>query len=122
MIQAQSYLNVADNTGAKRVMCLSIPGHSKKKYARIGDMISAVVKGADPNGTVRDHQIVQALVVRTKKEKRRGDGSYIRFDDNAVVLIDKTGNPLGTRIMGPIAREIKEQGFSKIASMAPELV
>ncbi|MBU0709067.1 50S ribosomal protein L14 [Patescibacteria group bacterium] len=122
MIQPQSYLNVADNSGARTIMCLSIPGYSKKKYGRIGDTISAVVKTASPNGTVSSAQIVRALIVRTRKETRRKDGSYVRFDDNAAVIVDKKGNPIGTRILGPIAREIKDTGHDKIASMAPEIV
>jgi len=103
-------------------MCLSIPGFSKKKYARIGDTISAVVKLSSPEGSVKKAQIVRALIVRTKKEYRRKDGSYVRFDDNAAVIVDKKGNPLGTRIFGPVAREIKDLGYDKIASMAPEIV
>ena len=122
MIQIQSYLQVADNSGAKRVMCLSVPGASKKKYAYVGDKISVAVKGAIPHGAVKDHQIATALVVRTRKELRRSDGTYIRFDDNAVVLIDKNGMPLGTRVFGPIAKEVKDRGYSKVASLAKEVL
>ncbi len=122
MIQPQSYLKVTDNSGAKEIMCLSIPGSSKKKYAGIGDIISAVVKKAAPDGNVKDGDIVRALIVRTRKEKRRPDGSYVRFDDNAAVIIDKRGYPVATRIFGPIAREIKDLGYDKIASLAQEIV
>ncbi|MBU1110993.1 50S ribosomal protein L14 [Patescibacteria group bacterium] len=122
MIQTHSRLNVTDNSGAREVMCLSIPGHSRKVYAGIGDIISAVVKLASPNGTVSKAEIVRALIVRTRKEKRRTDGSHVRFDDNAVVIIDKKRNPVGTRVFGPIAREIKNLGYDKIASLAPEIV
>lgn len=122
MIQPQTYLQVADNSGAKQVMCLSIPGYSKKKYAGIGDVISAVVKGAVPGSTVSNSEIVRGVIVRTRKEKRRTDGSYVRFDDNAIVVIDKKGNPVATRLFGPIAREVKDLGYAKIASMAQEIV
>lgn len=122
MIQIGTQLQVADNSGAKRVQCLSIPGASKKKYAYLGDTISVVVKGAIPHGAVKDHEIARALVVRTKKERRRNDGTYIRFDDNAAVIIDKNGVPLGTRVFGPIAKEVKDRGFSKIASLAKEVL
>lgn len=121
MIQKQTYLNVADNSGARQVMCLAVLGHSRKVYGRIGDTISAVVKGASPNGVVSDAEIVKALIVRTKKEIRRKDGSYIRFDDNAAVIINQRNRPVGTRILGPIAREIKELGYDEIASMATEI-
>lgn len=121
MIQPQSHLKVIDNSGAKEIMCLSIPGVSKKKYASAGDIISAVVKKAVPRGTVNKGQIVRAIVVRTKKERRRFDGSYIRFDDNAAVLIDKEEKPLGTRIIGPIAWEVKNKGYSRVVSMAKEI-
>lgn len=121
MIQISSTLNVADNSGAKKVLCLSIPGVSKKKYAYIGDEISVVVKGAIPHSAVKDHQIARALIVRTRKEIRRKDGSYIRFDDNAVVLVDKNKQPLGTRVFGPIAKEVKDSGYNKVASLAKEV-
>lgn len=123
MIQAGSVLKVADNTGAKFLKVITVLGGSKKRYARVGDIVTGVVYKALPNGTVKDHQIVRAVIVRTKKEHRRKNGIYIRFDDNAVVIIDKkSGDPLGTAVFGPIAREVKEKGFNKIASLAPELL
>ena len=118
MIQLRSVLIPADNTGAKKLNVI----HTKAKFARIGEVVTCVVNEADPNGAVKDSQIVKAVVVRTKKELKRKDGSYIRFDDNAAVIVDKTGSPLGTRIFGPIAREVKEKHFNKIASLATELV
>ncbi|MFZ5365682.1 MAG: 50S ribosomal protein L14 [Patescibacteria group bacterium] len=118
MIQLRSVLVPADNTGAKKLKVI----HTKSRFAKIGEVVVCVVDQADSNGAVKDSQIVKALLVRTKKEIKRPDGSYIRFDDNAGVLIDKEGNPLGTRIFGPIAREVKEKGFNKIASLAEELV
>lgn len=121
MIQIGTRLKVTDNSGAKEVLCLSIPGHSKQKYARLGQIISCVVKKADSQGQVKEDEILPALIVRTRKELRRQDGSYVRFDDNAVVMIDKAGNPRGSRVLGPIAREIKEMGFNKVASLAPEM-
>lgn len=122
MIQVGTRLKVADNTGAKWVLCVNIPGASKKLYARLGDLITGVVKDVSPEGMVNDAEVVSALIVRTKKEVRRKDGGYIRFDDNAVVLVDKQGNPRGTRIFGPVAREVKDLGYDRLASMAPELV
>lgn len=122
MVQLRSILVPADNTGAKRLQVILVHGGSKRRFGRIGDIVTAVVDQADPNGVVKDSEIVKALIVRTKKEKRRKDGSYIRFDDNAAVIIDKDGNPRGTRIFGPIAREIKEAGYSKIASLATEVI
>lgn len=121
MVQLRSFLNSADNSGAKRLMIIGVPGRIGK-IATLGDIVLCVVKGADPNGAVKDHEKVKVLIVRTKKEVRRFDGTYIRFDDNAGVVIDKQGMPLGTRVMGPIAREIKEIGFNKIASLAREVV
>ena len=123
MIQLKSKLTVADNTGAHELSTIQIFGGSKRKFGTIGDLIKAVVKKADPVGLVKQHEMVTAVVVRTKKEKRREDGSYIRFDDNAAVIIDnkKDKNPRGTRIFGPLARELKEQGFNKIVSMAEEV-
>ena len=118
MIQLRSVLVPADNAGAKKLKVIQ----TKRRFAKIGDVVTAVVDQADPNGVVKDSQIVKALLVRTKKEMKRKDGSYIRFDDNAGVLIDKDGNPLGTRIFGPVAKEVKEKGFPKIASLAEELV
>lgn len=121
MVQLRSILKPADNSGAKK---LAVIGISTKigKTASIGDIVVCVVKGADPNGAVSDKEKVKALIVRTRKEIRRKDGSYIRFDDNAAVVIDKNGLPRGTRILGPIAREIKEIGYNKIASLAREVV
>jgi len=124
MIQLRSILVPADNSGARELTVIHVFGGSKRKFGSIGDIINAVVKTASPTGQVKDGQIVKAVVVRTKKEIRRADGSYIRFSDNAAVIIDnpKDKNPLGTRIFGPIAREIKDKGFDKIASMAIEVV
>lgn len=122
MISFRSTLIVADNSGAKRLQVIGIPHFGKRKFVSVGDVVTATVDRADPNGVVKDKEIVQALIVRTKKEKRRADGSYVRFDDNAAVVIDKQGTPRGTRIFGPIAREVKERGFSKIASLAQEVV
>jgi len=123
MIQHRSILNVADNTGAKRVMCIKVLGGYKKRYARLGDIITIVVKEAIPHSLVKKSDILQAIIVRTKKEYKRKDGTYIRFDDNACVIIDKkTKEPKGTRIIGPVARELKEKGFAKIISLAPEVV
>lgn len=124
MIQLRSVLNSADNSGAKQLYLIHIFGGSKRRFARIGDVINCVVKEAAPNGQVKDSEMVKAVVVRTRKEFRRADGSYIRFSDNAVVVIDnaKDKNVRGTRIFGPIAREVKDRGFSKIASMAKEVL
>lgn len=122
MIQLRTILKPADNTGAKRLRVIHVHGGSKRRFGRIGDIVTAVVDQADPQGVVKDSEIVKALIVRTKKETRRPDGSYVRFDDNAAVVIDKDGNPRGTRIFGPIAREIKERGYTKIASLAAEVI
>jgi large subunit ribosomal protein L14 len=122
MIQMQTILNVADNSGAKSVMCIKVLGDSKRRYARIGDIISASVKTAIPGGNVKKGQVVKAVVVRTKKEFRRPDGSYIRFDENAAVVINKDQNPIGTRIFGPVARELREKNFMRIVSLAPEVL
>jgi large subunit ribosomal protein L14 len=122
MIQLRSIVKAADNTGAKRLMVIHAYGGSRRRYARLGDMVMATVKQATPEAMVKKGDKVKAIVVRTRKEQRRNDGSYIRFDDNAVVIIDDQKAPRGTRIFGPIAREIKEAGFDKIASMAKELV
>lgn len=119
MIQLRSILKSADNSGARR---LQVIGVRRKKMAGLGDVVTVVVDGADAGGVVADAEIAKAVVVRTKKETRRPDGSYIRFDDNAAVLIDKDGNPRASRIFGPVARELKEKGFLKIASLARELV
>jgi large subunit ribosomal protein L14 len=121
MLQLRSTLNLADNSGAKKLQVIGISTKIGKK-AGIGDVVRCVVKGADPNGSVSNKELVNGLIVRTKKETRRVDGSYIRFDDNAAVIIDKSGLPKGTRILGPVAREIKEKGYTKIASLAREVV
>lgn len=122
MIQDQSRLNVADNTGAKELMCIKVLGGSKRHYAGVGDIIIASVKAATPQGTVRKKDVVRAVVVRTKKEIRRQDGSYIRFDDNAAVIIDEQKMPRGTRIFGPVPRELRDKGYNKIISLAPEVL
>ncbi len=123
MLQLRSIINVADNTGAKKVMMIGIPMKGRKYYGYIGDVITAVVKEAQPFGTVKKSEVVYAVIVRTRKEKRRDDGSYIRFDDNACVIIQAKDNkePKGSRIFGPIAKELKDMGFNKIASLAPEI-
>ncbi len=122
MIQAQSMLKVADNTGAKIVQCIKVLGGSKRRYARIGDVIVVAVKSAAPRGTVRRHSIEKAVVVRQRKETGRKDGSYIRFDENAVVIISEDKVPKGTRVFGPVARELRDKGFQKIVSLAPEVL
>jgi len=122
MIQPRTMLVVADNSGARKIMCIHNMGGSKKKYARIGDIIVASVKEAIPEAGVKKGEVVKAVVVRTRKELRRQDGSYIRFGENAAVLIDETGNPRGTRIFGPVAHELREKKFIKIISLAPEVV
>jgi large subunit ribosomal protein L14 len=121
MIYPQTMLTVADNTGAKKVMCIRVLG-GNKKYAKIGDTIIAVVKEAIPNMPVKRSDIVRAIVVRTKKSIRRPDGMYIRFDDNAAVIVNMENNPRGTRVFGPVAREIREKNYSKIVSLAPEVL
>ena len=121
MIYPQTMLTVADNTGAKKVMCIRVLG-GNKKYAGIGDTIIAVVKEAIPNMPVKRSDVVRAIIVRTKKSVRRQDGMYIRFDDNAVVLVNMDNNPRGTRVFGPVAREIRDKNFSKIVSLAPEVL
>ena len=122
MIQQETRLKVADNSGAKEVLCIKVLGGSKKKYARIGDLIVVTVKKAIPGGTLKKGELSRAVVVRTRKESRRNDGSYIRFDDNAVVLIDNQAEPKGTRVFGPVARELRDKKFMKIVSLAPEVV
>lgn len=122
MIQQESRLNVADNSGAKQLLCIRVLGGTKRRYARVGDKIVCSVKAADPNGNVKKGDVVRAVVVRTRKELRRKDGSYIRFDDNAAVLISPEGEPKGTRIFGPVARELREKQFMKIVSLAPEVL
>lgn len=122
MIQMQSKLSVADNSGAKRVQCIKVLGGSKRRYASIGDEIIVSVKEALPNSKVRKGEVQRAVVVRTAKEIAREDGTYIRFDDNAAVLVDKLGQPLGTRIFGPVARELRGRNYMKIVSLAPEVL
>lgn len=123
MVQLNTQLKVADNSGARVAKLIGIPGSSRRRYARLGDLITVAVTDAIPNGTVKDHQVIRAVVARTAKETKRKDGSYIRFDDNAVVLLDaKTKNPKGTRLFGPIARELKDRGYDKIISLAPEVL
>lgn len=123
MIQQESRLKVADNSGAKELLCIQVTGGSGRRYARIGDIITATVKQASPQGSVKKGDIVRAVVVRTTKEMGRDDGSYIRFDDNAAVVLDTEGTgPRGTRIFGPIARELREKGFMRIVSLAPEVL
>ena len=122
MIQEETVLNVADNTGAKTIKCFRILGGSKRRYALIGDIIVASVKKALPGGNVKKGSVVRAVVVRTRKEIRRADGSYIRFDDNAAVIIDDKREPKGTRIFGPVARELREKEYMKIVSLAPEVL
>nr|AYR06431.1 ribosomal protein L14 [Rhodogorgon sp.] len=122
MIQNQSYLNIADNSGARKIMCIRVLGSSNPNYARIGDIIIGVVKEASPNMPIKRSDIVRAVIVRTKKTIRRVDGMSIRFDDNAAVLINQENNPKGTRVFGPIGRELRDKNFSKIISLAPEVV
>jgi large subunit ribosomal protein L14 len=121
MIQPQTYLTVADNTGGRKIMCIRVLG-SRKRYAEVGDIIIGVIKEAAPNMPVKRSDVVRAVVVRTKKTIQRKDGLFIRFDDNAAVLINKENNPRGTRVFGPIAREIRDKDFSRIASLAPEVL
>lgn len=120
MIQAETMLKVADNSGARKVKCIKVIGGSKRRYAGVGDVIICAVQEALPGGNVKKGAVVRCVVVRTKKEIRRKDGSYIRFDDNAAVLIDASGNPKGTRVFGPVARELRDRRYLKIASLAPE--
>jgi len=122
MIQPQTRLAVADNTGAKEIMCIRILGGSRKKFAEVGDLIKASVKQAAPNGAVKKGEVVTAVVVRVAKEYARKDGSYIRFDDNAAVIISGGNNPRGTRVFGPVARELRDRNFLRIASLAPEVL
>ena len=122
MEQAESRLKVADNTGAKEVLTIRVLGGTKRRYARLGDKIVVTVKDATPNGTVKKGQVSLAVVVRTKKEVRRNDGSYIRFDENACVLLQQTGEMRGTRVFGPVARELRDKQFMKIVSLAPEVL
>ncbi|MCK9424231.1 MAG: 50S ribosomal protein L14 [Bacteroidales bacterium] len=122
MIQQESRLTVADNSGAKEVLCIKVLGGTRKRYARVGDRIIVTVKNALPSGNIKKGTVSTAVVVRTKKEIRRADGSYIRFDDNAVVLLNSAGELIGTRIFGPVARELREKQFMKIVSLAPEVL
>ena len=122
MIQQETRLKVADNSGAREVLCFKVLGGSKRRYASLGDVVVVTVKNAIPDGTVKKGQVSRAVIVRTRKEVRRKDGSYIRFDDNAAVLLNSAGEPRGTRVLGPIARELRESGFMKIISMAPEVI
>jgi large subunit ribosomal protein L14 len=122
MIQVESRLKVADNTGAREILCIRIRGGSKRRYATVGDIIVGTVKQATPGGGVKKGDVVRAVVVRTKKEFGRKDGTYIAFDENAAVLIDNQGNPRGTRIFGPVARELRDRNFMKIVSLAPEVL
>ncbi|TCS80005.1 50S ribosomal protein L14 [Pectinatus cerevisiiphilus] len=122
MIQQQTMLNVGDNTGAKEIMCIRVMGGSYRKYANIGDVIVAAIKSASPGGMVKKGDVVKAVVVRTKKGLRRKDGSYIRFDENAAVIIKDDRTPRGTRIFGPVARELRDKDFMKIISLAPEVL
>ena len=122
MIQDNTYLNVADNSGAKKVQCIKVLGGSKRKYASVGDIIVVAVKDALPNAPIKKGDVKKAVIVRTHKEYRRADGTYIRFDDNACVIIDAANNPVGKRIFGPVARELRDDGFMKIVSLAPEVL
>ena len=122
MIQPESYLKVADNTGAKEIKCIRVLGGSKRKYGNIGDVIVASVRKAAPGGTVKKGEVVKAVIVRTKRGVRREDGTYVRFDENAAVIIKEDKNPRGTRIFGPVARELRERDYMKILSLAPEVI
>ena len=122
MIQQETRLKVADNSGAKEILCFKILGGSKRRYASLGDLIVVTVKNAIPGGAVKKGDVTRAVVVRTRKEVRRDDGSYIRFDDNAAVLLTEAGEPRGTRIFGPVARELRDNDFMKVVSLAPEVL
>ena len=122
MIQQESRLKVADNTGAKEILCIRVLGGSKRRYAFLGDTIVATVKDAIPGGNVKKGEVVKAVIVRSTKERRRADGSYIKFDENAAVLLKTDGEPRGTRIFGPVARELREKKFMRIVSLAPEVI
>jgi len=122
MIQSESRLKVADNTGAKVILCIRVVGGTRRRYASVGDIIVATVKQASPTGSVKKGDVVKAVIVRTKKEYGRPDGSYIRFDENAAVILDDQKNPRGTRIFGPVARELRDKGFMRIVSLAPEVL
>ncbi len=122
MVQVQTMLNVADNSGAKKVMCMRVLGGTRRRYARVGDLIVVTIKSAIPNSPMKKGTVVKAVVVRTKKEFGRKDGTYIRFSDNAAVLINDAGEPRGTRIFGPVARELRERKYMRIVSLAPEVL
>ena len=122
MVQMSSYINVADNSGAKRVQCIKVLGGSRRKYAGVGDVVVVAVKDALPNAPVRKGSVERAVIVRTRKEYKRSDGTYIRFDDNACVIIDAAENPKGKRIFGPVARELRDEDYMKIVSLAPEVL
>ena len=122
MIQTESYLEVADNSGARRIMCIKVLGGSKRRYARVGDIIKVTVKEAIPRGKVKKGQVMRAVVVRTRKGVRRSDGSLIKFDENAAVLLNNSDAPIGTRIFGPVTRELRGEKFMKIISLAPEVI
>lgn len=122
MVQVQTYLSVADNSGAKKVQCIKVLGGTRRRYAGLGDIIVVAIKEAAPDGTIKKGKVAKAVVVRTTKEVRRADGSYIKFDGNAAVIINNQGEPVGTRIFGPVARELRRRNFMKILSLAPEVV
>ena len=122
MIQHMSRLKVADNSGAREILCITVRGGSRRRYGRLGDVITGAVKEATPGATVKNHEVVRAVIVRTKKSQRRSDGSYVKFDDNAAVIIDQDNNPRGTRIFGPVARELRDKQFMRIVSLAPEVI
>jgi large subunit ribosomal protein L14 len=122
MIQMQSIIDVADNSGAKKIRCIKVLGGSKRKYARLGDLVVASVKEASPGGNVKKKDVVRAVIVRTRKEQRRNDGSYIKFDRNAAVLLSPQNEPIGTRIFGPVAKELREKAYMRIISLAPEVL
>ncbi|MAT77019.1 50S ribosomal protein L14 [Candidatus Poribacteria bacterium] len=122
MVQVYTILNSADNSGAKRLMCIRVLGGSRRRYARVGDIVVASIKEATPNSQVKKGEVVRAVVVRTKKEYRRPDGSYVKFDENAAVVIDPQLQPRGTRVFGPVARELRDKNFTRIVSLAPEVI
>jgi large subunit ribosomal protein L14 len=121
MVEVGSVLNPADNTGAKTLKLIGIPGHSKTRFAYVGDIVTVSIYGVASTGTVKDHSVAKALIVRCKKERKRKDGSYVRFDDNAAVIVDKDGTMIGTRVFGPVAREVRDKGYLKVASLAKEV-
>lgn len=122
MIQLRTMLTIADNSGAKLAQCIKVLGGSRRRYANLGDVIIVTIKQAQPRGTVKAHAVERAVIIRTKKETKRRDGSYVRFDDNAVVIVGKDDQPKGTRVFGPVGRELREKGYQKIISLAPEVV